>query len=239
MPSDVNVETGAYRGFINKQADARVKKARKIEAILSRRVDLAQSDVLDLGAGSGLLAAYFKPLVRSIAAADREPDAFEPTDISIAKTATSDLPFSDASFDVIIFNHVIEHVGERDDQARMLAEIRRILRPGGLLYLAVPNRWTLVEPHYRLPFLSWLPRSIADLWLRALNRNTWYDCRPFGHRELLKFIRESGFQTEDVTREAFYDLISLEKPNHVLGHIPQPVVSALIWLMPTFVVLGR
>ena len=34
-----------------------------------------------------------------------------------------------------------------------LREIRRVLRRDGLAYLAVPNRWALVEPHYRLALL--------------------------------------------------------------------------------------
>jgi SAM-dependent methyltransferase len=39
----------------------------------------------------------------------------------------------------------------------LLDEVWRVLKPGGLAYLACPNRYSLVEPHYRLPFLSWFP----------------------------------------------------------------------------------
>lgn len=46
-------------------------------------------------------------------------------------------PFPDASFDVIFYHHVIEHV---DDPAGSLGELCRLLRPGGLLYLGTPNR---------------------------------------------------------------------------------------------------
>lgn len=45
------------------------------------------------------------------------------------------LPFADGSFDVVFASHVLEHIKE-DDQA--LAEIRRILRPGGFAILPVP-----------------------------------------------------------------------------------------------------
>jgi SAM-dependent methyltransferase len=45
------------------------------------------------------------------------------------------LPFCDADFDVVIANHVLEHVA---DDARALSEIRRVLRPGGWAMLAVP-----------------------------------------------------------------------------------------------------
>ncbi len=38
--------------------------------------------------------------------------------------------------------------------------------PGGLLYLGIGHRWQVVEPHHRLPFLSWLPRGAADRYMR-------------------------------------------------------------------------
>lgn len=57
-------------------------------------------------------------------------------------------PASDDSFDVIFFNHVLEHI---PDDVAALREVRRILKPGGLLILGVPNEgagfWQLA---YRL-----------------------------------------------------------------------------------------
>ena len=46
------------------------------------------------------------------------------------------LPFADATFDIILCNHVLEHIPE-DTQA--LSELRRVLRPGGLMLIGVPN----------------------------------------------------------------------------------------------------
>jgi hypothetical protein len=48
-------------------------------------------------------------------------------------------------------------VGDLVDQRHHLSEVRRVMNPTGIGYIAVPNRWMLVEPHYRLAFLSWLP----------------------------------------------------------------------------------
>jgi hypothetical protein len=52
------------------------------------------------------------------------------------------------------------------EQHTHLAEIGRCLRDNGKLYIAVPNRWGLIDAHYRLPFLggcrgSW-PMAICD-----------------------------------------------------------------------------
>ena len=56
-----------------------------------------------------------------------------------------ELPFDDARFDVVISNHVIEHVGDEAAQHAHLREIRRVMKADGSAYLAVPNRWMLTE----------------------------------------------------------------------------------------------
>jgi len=234
---------GIRRGHVASAPEGRLKKAEKIEALLAPYLDIAGADVLDLGAGSGLLSAYFAPRVKTLVAADRDTSPFEPEGIEIVETRGSDLPFDDNRFDLVIWNHVIEHVGDRATQATAAREIRRVLRPGGVLYCAVPNRLTLIEPHYKLPFLSWLPQPLADRWVRASGKGTWYDCNPFRAPELVRLLTDAGFGVEDSTRAAFYALLRIEKANSALGRalarLPAPLVDALHPLMPTFVMICR
>jgi 2-polyprenyl-3-methyl-5-hydroxy-6-metoxy-1,4-benzoquinol methylase len=77
------------------------------------------------------------------------------------------LPFKDREFDIVFSNAVLEHVGSREDQARFVAELRRV---SGAFFITTPNRWFPFEHHTGLPFLHYLPPSL----FRALIRNTRY-----------------------------------------------------------------
>jgi Methyltransferase domain len=66
------------------------------------------------------------------------------------------LPFADQSFDLVFSNSVIEHVGDRGEQARFAAEIARV---GKQYWVQTPNRYFPIEHHVWTPFVHWLPRS--------------------------------------------------------------------------------
>jgi SAM-dependent methyltransferase len=68
------------------------------------------------------------------------------------------LPFEDGAFDVVFSNAVIEHVGRREQQRRLVSEA---LRVGRRVFLTTPNRAFPVEVHTRLPFVHWLPDRVS------------------------------------------------------------------------------
>ncbi len=144
-------------------------KARKILAILERAGHAVSrgQDILDLGTGSGHIALNLSQLGRVIAC-DVVDQRTVGKDLPFVQVADR-LPFPDASFDLVVSNHVIEHVA---DPARQLAEIRRVLRPDGVAYLATPNRWWPWEVHTALPLLHYLPTTAFFRLARALGRST-------------------------------------------------------------------
>jgi SAM-dependent methyltransferase len=68
------------------------------------------------------------------------------------------LPFEDASFDIAISNQVFEHI---EHKAPVIAELARVIRPGGCLIAIFPTREILIEPHLKAPLVHRLANGGA------------------------------------------------------------------------------
>ena len=79
------------------------------------------------------------------------------------------LPFEDGEFDIVFSNAVIEHVGGRERQQRLVSEA---LRVGRRVFITTPNRRFPLEVHTRLPFVHWLPDALAHRAYRAAGKDT-------------------------------------------------------------------
>jgi SAM-dependent methyltransferase len=77
------------------------------------------------------------------------------------------LPFADASFDVVFSNAVIEHVGARARQRKLVSEAIRV---GRRVFITTPNRRFPIEVHTRLPLVHWLPEELAHRAYRAAGK---------------------------------------------------------------------
>jgi SAM-dependent methyltransferase len=224
---------------------SRIGKAKKIAYLLATECKIPGSRVLEVGTGSGFIAAHFASLVgprghvHAVDLADQRQTT-EGFDFDLVTDTT--LPFEDKSFDICISNHVIEHVGEKPAQEHHLREIKRVLRPDGWLYLAAPNRWTPIEPHFRLPFLSWLPHPLRDVYVRALGRGTLYDCEPLSHSETAGLLAKSGYASREVSIEGIKAVGTLEcNPGLRRWLFSRPHLWALPFrpILPSFIFLAR
>jgi SAM-dependent methyltransferase len=149
------------------------------------------------------------------------------------------LPFDDDAFDVVITNHVIEHVGDADDQLAHLRECRRVLALGGRGYLAVPSRWMLVEPHFRLPLLSWLPRGWRSAYVRMAGKGARYDCEPLTVAELEALFAAARLGARNATVIALRETFAIEGTRgfvrSLASRVPDAIWQRLSRWMPTLI----
>ena len=211
---------------------SRHEKAAKIIAVVSRFADLSRADVLDIGTGAGVIASDISRQAKSVTSTDMNDERRVKDGYKFVQVNDESLPFEDASFDVVVYNHVVEHV---PDQQKHLDEIARVTRPGGIMYLATPNRFGPMDPHYKLPLVSWLPRPLATLYTRIVRRKKWdiYPVSPWGLRRLTKgkFLGQN-LTAEIIKYPARYDMPA-GKALRLLGWMPLPVLRLLQPFVPT------
>jgi SAM-dependent methyltransferase len=127
---------------------------------LALGLDLSGAVVLDAGCGVGGTSAVLHARGADVIAIDCDAARLAAVKLAIPgidveQADLEELPFPDDSFDAIVMQDVIEHVAAPTE---VLAEITRVLAPGGVLYLSTPNRRALTnivsDPHFGLPFVS-------------------------------------------------------------------------------------
>lgn len=222
--------------------DSRLRKATKIARLLRIEDRKGPLRILEVGCGSGMIASYFSTLESPKC----EVHAVDVNDLRIVRTGYRfvrvegvALPYPESSFDLVISNHVVEHVGERAAQQRHLEEIARVMRPSGTAYFAAPNRWMLVEPHYRLPFLSWLPRTWRSPYLKLSGKGTVYDCNPLSAGQLDTLFHSAGLSSRSLVAPALKEMMALEPERagvaKLLGRVPAPWLERLAPWSPTLI----
>jgi len=175
--------------------------------------------VLEVGSGFGDLLVYLKARGCDVLGTDLSPAAVARAGeygIEVRLGALRDLALPAGAFDAVVMSHSLEHVPDPNDE---LAEVARLLTPGGRLHLAVPNgdavRLRLDEAgwvHLSAPLHYWFfdARSVTRLLERhgyrlvgapaTTTRHhallSWRTTRRYAGvatatRQLARFLRES------------------------------------------------
>lgn len=165
------------------------------------------SKVLDLGCGIGLSLSFIGQVFKNSIGCDISENSVKATKEILKKhkiktpvilCKKDKLPFRDNYFDIVTFIEVIEHVENPD---AVLKEIRRVLKPDGVLHITTANKWWPIEPHFKLPFLSYLPRNLADFYVKTFNKDDSYQKIHLpSYTEFYKIVNRY-FWVEDVTLE--------------------------------------
>jgi ubiquinone/menaquinone biosynthesis C-methylase UbiE len=221
----------------------RIVKAEKISRIIR---DFAQKNpkictCLEVGCSTGINTNYLSGCIGACIGTDIDMAALQYAHAHsqhMSEFIAGDamyLPFRNGFFDIIICNHVYEHV---PDSQVLMKEIFRCLKIGGFCYFAAGNKFSVMEGHYHLPFLSWLPRPVSNLYLKATKKGTVYYEKHLSYFQLkrltrqfdvtdytLKVIREPGrFGADDMIHHGSF-----------IPKIPTLLLKGLFLFIPTYI----
>ncbi|MEK7991297.1 MAG: class I SAM-dependent methyltransferase [Thiotrichaceae bacterium] len=202
-------------------------------------ISFKESDWIDLGCGSGLIAIHIAPHVKSIYGID--PEAWErwkelaqqQTNLTFINESVEKLSCPDACADVVICNQVYEHV---PNPQKLISEIERILKPGGYCYFAGPNLLFPIEPHVFWPFVHWLPRRVAVRLMRILGSKAILDAYSENYWTLQRWLE--NFKCYNAVPFILKNPTKYQKNTifwRVISFIPEKFLHYLTWLSPSFV----
>lgn len=154
--------------------------------------------ILECGAVPPLMTAALAELGYAVRAVDIAPERFAGAiaelELEVARCdiETEPAPFADASFDAVLFHELFEHL--RINPIATFTEIRRVLRPGGVLLLSTPNLRSF--------------RGLRNLLLEHRGSATAAD--PYREYEKLETLGHMGHVREYTAREVATFLARLE-----------------------------
>lgn len=228
--------------------DQRYKKAAKVIAVCRDFSDrpLNELTALDLGASTSIMTEFFARYFKRVVALDVDhvglrsgKDNANAGNIDYVCTDGTRSGLSDGSVDVIICNQVYEHV---EDQHGLAFEIKRLLAPGGFSYFGAGNRFVLIEGHYFLPCLSWMPLWASHLYLKLMGRKVKYDVYLLSLRNLRKLLK--NFEMIDYTEKIIADPVAFEAddvlpPSSFLSRLPRWLFRIIFPILPAWVFVIR
>lgn len=165
--------------------------------------------ILDVGAGHGLLLALLRELGHECHALDVQDQASVHPDIygkgitfALCNVEVDPIPYPDASFDAVVCCQVLEHFTHSHLPA--MKEIYRVLRPGGIVEVDVPNavsfrnrsrmlRGKHITYDYEEHYLHATPILYKGMSFFPRRHN-----REFTREDLTTLLKVSGFRNVDV-----------------------------------------
>jgi len=211
-----------------------------------RRLKRKNAKVLDIGCGRGQLLRAFRQSGCDVTGTEFSDDACrfarEVLKLPVRVGLLKELNFPDNSFDVVVMWHVLEHVS---DPRPTIAEVARILRPGGIFLVAVPN---FGSPEAQLTKAGWfhldVPRHLSHHTNKSLSHSlstaglspTWVSSLAPEY-DTFSFV-QSLLNWFGVQPNLFYNLLRGQSAKVIGGKKSYSSVVATVLLAPVLGVIS-
>jgi 2-polyprenyl-3-methyl-5-hydroxy-6-metoxy-1,4-benzoquinol methylase len=214
--------TGTSKGIVNKMyLVARKFMLRKKVRLIIKSTGLKKGSLLDIGSGTGHFAAEAKKAGWEVRGVEISEKAREFSKLNFDLDVTADASsLKDGSFDCITLWHVLEHF---QDPEACMRDIYRLLKPGGICIIALPNSDSLDAKYYKEYWAAW-----------DLPRHLWH----FSPEVFTKFSKKSGFEIKDIKTlplDVFYiSIISERYRKSALAFIRGMITAKWFFLLTIF-----
>jgi 2-polyprenyl-3-methyl-5-hydroxy-6-metoxy-1,4-benzoquinol methylase len=241
-------------------------------------VDRLSSTVLDIGSGWGILSFSLANFFHEVVSLEAVQERIEfqsirrtqdgATNIRLVRANLIDEPFeTKPQFDAIAMNGVLEWLGLSDFsrnpgvvQLDALRYTQRLLKPGGALYVGIENRtggnmFLGTKDHTDLRFTSLMPRRLASLYMKFLNRKEFsaskrtdrglneYRTYTYTYWGYMDLLRRAGFERIEIhlvlPTYSWPKYVIPLKSNAALSYFFRNFSSAESWKDKVIVEFGR
>ena len=203
---------------------------------------LSECDVLNVGGSAGAIDNFLADHAATVVGIDIDVGAishaqqtFNKENLEFQVADALNLPFDDASFDIVICSHVYEHV---PDPVQMFKEIHRVLRPNGICYFSAGNRLMWNEPHYNLPLLAILPRPLAHIYIRVAGKADYYHEKHltyWGLKSLVRNFRRNDYTVRLINEPTRFHTEYMLPPGSLKARLARVFASTLYWALPGYI----
>jgi SAM-dependent methyltransferase len=178
----------------------RTGQERRLGMILSAAKDHLAGNVLENGCGIGMYLEHLAPFVGRLVGLEYDPERALQAYLrhpQVVIAAGEILPYKHETFEAILSHEVLEHV--RDDRS-CVEEMIRVLKPGGVILLFVPNRGYPFETHGfywqkryhfgNIPLINYLPSRWRNYLAPHVRAYTRRDLKRLFERLPVKYLQQ-------------------------------------------------